>query len=241
MNLPDTAKLHRVVNATWPAAQTIRVGPWDIRDGQDGGSRVSAATAHDAVGAFDLPQAETVMRTLGQTPLFMIRQGDEFLDNLLEKAGYAIKDPVIMYAAPVATLTNKRPPPVTVFTVWPPLAAQAEIWAEGGIGPARLAVMDRAPHPKTTLFGRINDRPAGTVYLGCNEGCAMIHALEVAIAHRGQGLAAHLTHAGAHWAHDQGMEWLTLLTTEANVAANTLYSSLGMAVVGHYHYRSLSE
>jgi hypothetical protein len=39
----------------------------------------------------------------------------------------------------------------------------------------------RAPTgPKTTLFGRINDRPAGTAFIALQGRTAMLHALEVA-------------------------------------------------------------
>ncbi len=241
MTLPDTHQIYDVLSATWPSADAQTIGPWIIRKGDGGGSRVSAATATSAVTKDDLPLSEDAMRELGQPPLFMIRAGDDALDQLLSDAGYAIKDPTVLYAAKAADLATERPPPVTAFTVWPPLAVQSEIWAAGGIGAGRLAVMDRAPHPKTTLMGRVDDRPAASVFIGTHDGCAMIHALEVMQAHRQKGLARYLTRAAAFWALDQRCNYLTLATTEANVAANALYSSLGMTRIGRYHYRTLPK
>lgn len=241
MSFPDVPKLYAVIDGTWPASAKQALGPWTIRLDSSGSSRVSAATAEEPVTDADIPQAEDAMRQAGQTPLFMIREGEDALDQDLAARGYIIKDPVNMYAAPVALIATDRPPPVTSFEVWPPLAAQAEIWAEGGIGPGRLAIMDRAREPKTTLLGRLNDQPAGTVYIGIAADCAMIHALEIGKAHRRQGLAAHLTRAAAFWAQDQGADYLTLVTTQANDSANALYSSLGMTLVGHYHYRTMPE
>ena len=241
MTLPDLATLYRVTDISWPAAAQHRAGPWTIRDGRGGGQRVSAATADGDWQPADIALAEGAMRALGQTPLFMVRAGEDRLDAALAAQGYRIKDPVVLYAAPAAQIATRRPPPVTAFTVWPPLATQAEIWAQGGIGPGRLAVMERAPDPKTTLLGRADDRPAGTVYVGSGLGCAMIHALEVAAAHRRKGLARHLTVAAAFWALDQGLDWLTLVTTRANAASNALYTSLGMTPVGEYHYRISPE
>jgi GNAT superfamily N-acetyltransferase len=171
----------------------------------------------------------------------MIREGETQLDRDLSARGYVTKDMTNMYAAPVGLIASNRPPPVTSFEVWPPLAVQAEIWAAGGIGARRLNVMDRARHPKTTLLGRVKDKPAGTGFLGIAEGCAMIHALEVAVEYRRRGLAKHLTHAAAFWARDQGADFLTLVTTQANAGANALYTSLGMTLVGQYHYRILPE
>ena len=43
--------------------------------------------------------------------------------------------------------------------------------------------------------------------------------------------------AGLDWAAAQGATHLSVLCTNANDAANALYSSLGMELVGQYHYR----
>jgi ribosomal protein S18 acetylase RimI-like enzyme len=42
----------------------------------------------------------------------------------------------------------------------------------------------------------------------------------------------------AAWAQDHGAKRFLVLVTAANAEANALYSSLGMRIVGHYHYRS---
>jgi GNAT superfamily N-acetyltransferase len=241
MTLPTVQKLYAVIDGTLTASAKQALGPWTIRMDDGGGSRVSAATAELNVGDADIPPAEEAMREAGQNPLFMIREGEDALDLWLAARGYLIKDPVNLYAAPVSDIATERPPPVTSFEVWPPLAAQAEIWDQGGIGKGRLAVMDRARHPKTSLLGRVNDRPAGTAYVGIAADCAMIHAIEIEAAHRRKGLARHLTRAAAFWAQDQGAAYLTLVTTQANDGANALYSSLGMTLVGQYHYRTLPE
>ena len=43
----------------------------------------------------------------------------------------------------------------------------------------------------------------------------------------------------AHWAKANGAHWMSVLCTQANKGANGLYASLGMQVVGQYHYRIL--
>jgi len=237
MTLPSPETLLAVIDATWPTAATTTIGPATIRQGQGGGSRVSAATATSPVRAEERLAAEQAMRDLGQPALFMIRPGDEQLDADLAAAGYQIKDETLLFAGPIAPLTETPPPPITCFEVWPPLACQTKIWAEGGIGPARLAVMDRATTPKTTVLGRTNDRPAATAYVGLAHQCAMIHALEVSARDRRKGLAAHVTRAAAIWGAREGALWLTLVTTKANKAAQALYTSMGLTVVGQYHYR----
>jgi len=188
-----------------------------------------------------LKTAEDAMRSLGQVPRFMIRDGEAALDAQLAAAGYIQHDVTQIYVCEIDLLTHKRPPPVSTFVVWPPLMAQREIWEMGGIGPDRLAIMDRAPMPKTTVLGRIDDAPGGTLYMACAGDIAMVHAVEVHPNHRRKGLAKHMMTAAAFWAKDQGATHLALLTTVANGAANPLYASLQMDVVGSYHYRKLPE
>ena len=226
-----------LLDATWPAAAVRRVGPWLVRDGQGGGSRVSAATALGPVRPADIVIAEQAMLALGQSALFMIRDGDAVLDEILARAGYVIKDPVLAYAAPVTLLAALDLPPKTAFRAWPPLAIQAEIWAEGGIGPERLAIMHRASQPKVSFLGRVQDRPAGCAFVGMAGQAAMLHALEILPTFRRHGLGRHLLIAAARWAQAQGALDLLLVVARANLAANALYASLGMGIVGQYHYR----
>jgi GNAT superfamily N-acetyltransferase len=118
------------------------------------------------------------------------------------------------------------------------LAIQCEIWATGGIGPARLAVMDRAALPKTSFLGRTQDRPAGTAFAAIHDGIAMLHALEITPARRRRGLGATMMRAAAHWALEQGAADFSLLVTRENKSALGLYASLGFSPVGQYHYRA---
>jgi len=230
------ADLAQVMEATWPPAQFQRLGPWTIRSGRGGGKRVSAATAEDAITAADLPLAEAAMHAMDQPPLFLIREGDAVLDALLQAAGYRIVDPVTAYSAPLSALP---PPPdaMTVFAHWPPLAVARDLWADAGIGPARLEVMNRVAAPKTALLARANDRAVGVAFVAVALDTAMLHALEVSLNHRRQGSAHNMLRAAAGWAQSQGAATLSLVVTTANVPARTLYASMGMQVVGQYHYR----
>ncbi|MCZ0812476.1 MAG: GNAT family N-acetyltransferase [Pseudomonadota bacterium] len=235
------AQLYAVVAATWPAAETRSCGAWTIRDGQGGGKRVSAATARaDIISADDLPAAESAMRALGQTPLFMIRAGDEALDALLAGAGYSVIDPVNIHLAPVTDL-NAPQPHSTSFAIWEPLAIQIDMWAQGGIGPGRLAVMRRAQCPRTSILARDGQRPAATAYVGLHDGIAMVHALEVAPHCRRRGMGRRVMLRAAAWARENGATHIAAVCTQENAAANALYASLGMALVGQYHYRIKEE
>ncbi|MEM9474401.1 MAG: GNAT family N-acetyltransferase [Pseudomonadota bacterium] len=236
MSLPTAAQIYAAIEATWPAAAIHRVGPWAIRDGQGGGKRVSAATAEAPFEAEEIATAEAELARLDQAPLFWIRAGDEALDAALAAQGYDIIDPVTLYAIPTDQIVQ-TPPRVSTFLMPEPLAIMAEIWAEGGIGPARLAVMARAVQPQTMVLGRSQDRPVGAGFAALHDGIAMVHALEVRASGRRQGAARHMMQALGGWAQQQGAAHVALAVTEANAPANALYRALGMAVVGRYHYR----
>nr|WP_153748363.1 GNAT family N-acetyltransferase [Rhodovulum strictum] len=223
--------------ATWPTFAVTQVGPFRIREGRGGGNRVSAATAEGPVSEADLAAAEAAIAALGQVPLVMVRPGQDALDALLAAQGYALVDPVVMLAAPVAELAAEPPAPVTAFTIWEPLAIMDELWEELGIGAGRRAVMARVAGPKTAVLGRQNDRAAGAGFAAIHDGLCFVHAVAVAPDHRRQGAARNMMRAAAQWAQDEGAEQIVVLVTEANAAARALYASLGMRNVGQYHYR----
>ena len=233
----DFGDILTALDATWPAAARQSIGPWIIRDGQEGGKRVSAATPNSDWTPADIQTAETTMRDLGQTPLFMIIDQDHDLDHALADTGYDIVDPVNIYSTSVDTLTIERPPKVSMFSVWPPLAIEIDMWAEGGISDARFNVMKRVQGPKTSILARWNDHPAGVGFAAVHGKHAFVHAVEIRSTQRQKGVASWLMKQAAFWAAEQGASRLNVACTKANVAANALYRSIGMKVVGEYHYR----
>lgn len=226
-------QLFAAMEATWPPARSWRLGPFCLRDGAGGGKRVSAASLEAPFTTADLDAAEAAMAS----PLFLLRPGDEALDSALQARGYRVVDPVVAYAAPLAALASAAPAHMTTFPHWPPMEIARALWADGGIGAARLAVMDRVVGAKCAILGRSNDRASGVAFVACDGTVAMLHALEVVPALRRQGSAHNILRAAAVWAQDQGADTLALVVTEGNVAARGLYTSLGMTVVGQYHYR----
>jgi len=235
--LPGAAQLYAVIEATWPPARRWQEGPWTLRDGRGGGKRVSAATADAAPCKGDLEGAEAAMRAMGQTPLFMLRDGDDALDADLAQAGYAVIDPVNMYAIALSDLGLPRPERTASFHIWEPLAIQRDIWAAGGIGPERVDVMMRAQGPKTALLGRKSGRAAAAGFAAILGGTAMVHALEVLPEFRRRGIGRILMAEAAIWARGQGADVMSVICTAQNEAANALYAGMGMSRVGRYHYR----
>jgi hypothetical protein len=141
--------------------------PLRLGDGAGGGNRVSAARLSDPVSdggtvtPADIAKVEKAQR---DTPLFMVFGWQDSSRPRARALGYsdARRNP---HPRRTGRRYRRAPPPVSCFEIWPPLAVQEEIWADGGIGAARLPSWRRAEGPKTTLFGRINDRPAGTAFI----------------------------------------------------------------------------
>ncbi|GFE64493.1 GNAT family N-acetyltransferase [Litoreibacter roseus] len=212
-----------VLEATWPSVSVKAVDGWLVRDGGGGGKRVSAATWDSAGVPPALPH-----------DLVMVREGQDKLDSVLAETGFETVDPTLIFEGSVA---SNPIPPVTAFSVWPPLRILLDIWEVGGIGPARVGVMERVEGPKTAILGRINDRAAGALFAAIHKNCVMLHAIEVLAAHRRQGLARYMMQAAHNWAAEHGATQVSLAVTSANEPATRLYKSMGMGVVGRYHYR----
>jgi ribosomal protein S18 acetylase RimI-like enzyme len=233
----DARALYAALQATWPAAETRTVGPWTIRRGEDGGSRTEAASLQGSpeAGVAGLDAAEAAMRAWGKRPLFVLRPGEEALDAALAARGYGVPDRNLILAAPAAALA--APGGLSAIPSEAPLAVMEEIWAAGGIGTAKLAVMARTPPPRVSFLGRLGDRPAAAAFVAAHGGIAMLSALEVAPFARRCGLGARMVRAAAAWAAAQGAETLALAVRGENAPALALYARLGMAEAGRYHYR----
>ena len=234
----NQARMFGAVEATWPPAKRFRLGPWVIRDGKGGGKRVSAATADLPVTDADIEMAERQMRSTRQTPLFMVAEGQDKLDRLLAAQGYQVVDPSLIFSADINDLSLPEIAPLDAIPCAQPLSLMEEIWQQGGIGPARLAVMQRAQGPKTWILGRANDRPAGVAFVAIDGDIAMLHALEVVAQARRAGAGRRIMARAAIWAAENGARHLSVVTTGRNLPAQGLFSGIGMQVVGKYHYRT---
>lgn len=236
--MSDLTTYLAAVEGTWPPAERQEIGPWIIRRGLGGGKRVSAASAIAPVTEGEITLAESAMAALDQEPLFQLTPEQADLDALLEARGYEVVDATNLYAAPVDALADLATNgDLSALSGWEPLAIQLECWANGGIGPERVAVMDRVAGPKTSFILRLENAPGGTAFAAIHDGIAMMHALEVEPVGRRQGMGRYATISVARWARAQGATELAILCTQANTAANGLYSSLGLRIVGGYHYR----
>jgi N-acetylglutamate synthase len=229
--------LYDVLHQTWPAAKHISQDGWCLRLGTGGGKRVCAATLEETFDSQSIDAAAQCMHDFGQPALFMVRDGEHDLDAALNGHGYEICDPCNIYAAPVGELTTQTPPRVSMFNIWEPLEIQKDIWRQGGIDVARLAIMERAKGPKVSILMRWDNHPAGSAFVAMSNKIAMVHVLEILPHQRRKGVEIWTMRQAALWAQKQGAHSISAICTKENTGANTLYSSLDMRLVGGYHYR----
>ena len=236
------AALSAAFEATWPPAETVQAGGFAVGRGMGGGGRVaSARRVGDDWSPADIDAAVEIQRGWDQTPQFRVADEETGLAAALEQRGFQRHNPTVTLVAPVNALTDQAVPPVTAFAVWPPMAIQRDIWTAGGIGPARQAVMMRAPDPRSALLGRIKDRAAGAGFVAVHGDVAMVHGLTILPEWRRLGLAGWMMRKAAFWATDQGATRLGLAVSRGNTAAVALYSGLGMTEAGGYAYYAAPE
>ena len=237
MTVKNSSTIFETIDLTWPAEEFLEFPKWKLRKNINGGKRVSAATA---IGKPDVPDIQFVENTLTkwcQDKLFMIKIGDSILDAALKERGYSIVDPTNIWSISSKALSKQQIPPVTAYSIFPPLAIQRELWMANGIGASRIEIMDRVETPKTTIFGRTNAKPAASAFVAIANKIAMVHALIVDQKCQRQGIGKFVMQKAGDWAHQLGVENVVVLCTKKNQSANTFYKSIGMQVIGEYHYR----
>lgn len=205
-----------------------------VGQGQGGGQRVSSARlVGEGCDATDIARACAVMDALDQKPSFAVFDSDPpALDTALAAQGFAMGDRVALMAL---ALQDDVHGDVTAH--WPPIPAQAALWQAAGIGPARLAIMARAPAPRAALALHVDGSLAACAFVALDRGIAVLHALEVIPALRRQGLGRRMMQGAASWARAQGAMHLALLVVEGNLPARALYDGLGYHRVTGMHYR----
>ena len=227
----------QALEATWPPASSdLDAAPgWRLREGAGGGKRVSAAVS---VGSTDAAALAAAMRGRGETPLAQVAGSAAALDAVLADAGWEVVDPTVLMlgeARALAALDLGKH--VRAVSVSVRLALLNEIWAAGGIGPERRAVMARCQGPHTQIMVRSDDRVTGVAHVAVDGDIAMLHAVEVRAGHRRQGAGRGALVGAARFALDHGAAWVALAVTEANGPARALYEGAGMETVARYHYR----
>ena len=222
---------------TWPPKKVIRLDDWTIRISEGAGKRASAISLEGIWEETSFKRLKNLLKKLGKSEIFMVYQSDSLVEKELNERNYKVFDKSCVFEIAVAELIKTEAPPVTMFSIWPPLQIQKELWITNGISWQRQAVMDRARKPKISILGRWNDNSIASAFVAKSGDVAFLHALVVDKNFRRQGVARALMRHAGQWATKHNCARLMVVTTETNSAANSLYTSLEFQLVNKYHYR----
>lgn len=224
---PSIKEFYDVIYLTWPSVSNQLQNGWLIKNGGGGGKRVSATIRVNPNAKIEI--AESLMESINQNKLFMIRKGDENLDYELHKLGYKLIDPSILLGSPIERLDKTFD---GEFHVAPNEKMKA-LWINAGINEKRLNVMNRAK----VLKSYVSIDNTAVAFVAIYSSIAMVHALEVAKVKQRQGFGKKIMQQIAGWAATNGANYLTVITVHNNLPAKSLYQHLRMTKLGNYHYR----
>ena len=233
----NQSEFSKLLEDTWPPEQVTHFDDWTIRISDGAGKRASAISLEGTWEETSFRKLKDLLRKLGKSEIFMIYQSDSLFEKELDKLNYQVFDKSYIFEIPVTELIKSKPPPISMFSIWPPLHIQKELWNSNGIGWQRQSVMNRASQIKTSILGRWSDNPVASAFIAKSGNVAFLHALVVDENFRQQGVARALMQHAGQWAEKHSCAKLMVVTTEANVAATSLYTSLEFQLVNKYHYR----
>lgn len=232
-----------LLEETWPPVATKDLeGAWRVRWAASAGRRVCSARPLT-------PEPSALLATLGQVEAHYAAHGGASLLQLfaeqeaalaapLMEQGYAREAETRFLTAPAAPIANRayriqtRP---YVIRIAAPLAAVDALWATGGVGSARRAVMARAERGEI-FAARLESRMKGLVFVAAGATGAMIHALHVAPEARRLGVGTDLAVAAARWAIARGLDKIAVAIEADNVASRALFEAVGFSETAAYAY-----
>ena len=227
----------KLLEDTWPPGKVIHFDNWTIRISNGAGKRASAISLEGVWEEASFIRLKKFLKRLGKSEIFMIYQSGSLFEKELNNRNYQVFDKSCIFEISVSELIKNEPPPISMFSIWPPLEIQKQLWNSNGIGWQRQAVMNRANQIKTSILARWNDNPVASAFIAKSGNVAFLHALAVEQNFRRQGVARTLIRHAGQWADRNNCARLMVVTTEANAAATSLYTSLKFQLVNKYHYR----
>jgi GNAT superfamily N-acetyltransferase len=227
----------KLLEDTWPPEKIIHFDNWKIRISEGAGKRASAISLEGFWEEDSFRKLKDLLKKLDKSEIFMINQSNNLFDKKLNELNYQIFDRSCVFEIAVTELIKSEAPQTTIFSIWPALHVQKELWNSYGIGWQRQAVMNRVPNLKTSILVRSGDNPVASAFVATSGDVAFLHALVVDRNSRRQGVARALMKYAGQWANKHNCAKLMVVTTETNAAATSLYSSLEFQLVNKYHYR----
>jgi len=151
---PSLQDIAETVWVTWPGEETVETPAFTLRRSGDDSRRSRAASAKRDVTDKEISDAAQQMAAWGQPALFFVPSDAPDFDAQLEVRGYRSHDSAVYYVGRTAEMAARRPPRLSTFEIWEPLAIMADLWAENGISAERQEVMLRALRTRVGLWPR---------------------------------------------------------------------------------------
>jgi N-acetylglutamate synthase len=236
------AELHRTAAATWPAAETERLGDWLLRASGGYTRRANSALA-DGDPGLPLPEALERVRAWyaarGLPALLQLPQEADGTpaDRAAAAAGWRAEAPTLVLTAPLAPVADapgaeRARVEAELTQTWlagSPRAAQAGDAARAVLGGWSPAWFGHVPGD--------GGRPAAVGRVAVEGRWAVFTCVETDPAHRRRGLAAAVMAALAARALAHGATGALLQVEPGNAAALALHARLGFVHGPAYHYR----
>jgi GNAT superfamily N-acetyltransferase len=236
----DLARFARANEATWPPVEVRDVAGWRVRLGGEGAGRraTSAEWAGPGDPAAGVEAVLAAYREAGRTPRFQVWSHQPKAERALEAAGLGVEQDCDALVRDLASDWPRGDLETRAVMVRTRVALLDEIWARGGMTPARQAVFERAAGPRAAFLGRVGQRPAGAVGVSLDGEVAVTQALWVEPQARRSGLGSTLMAAIAAFAAGHGARVLAHAVEHGNEAALAFYARHGFARIGGYRYRA---
>lgn len=240
---PDIAALERACLTAVPAQRVAFDGSFVVRAFLGGTGRANAASSLSAEADPALPARLSRIEALYQAQKLPVRFRSTPLDppgmaKALTSRGYVTKDETIIFLSPIQDIA-RADIAVRVLSApdadWMAVTATAEHQV-----PARRAEKERAVNmmmvPAAWLVLYEDTKPMACISVVADGSLAGFFDLAVVPEAQRQGLGSRITRAAAHWAAEQGAQWLWAQVASANQASCAAQRSLGMREAYRYVY-----
>lgn len=240
---PDIATLERACLTAVPAQRVAFDGSFVVRAFLGGTGRANAASSLSAEADPALPDRLSRIEALYQAQNLPVRFRSTPLDppgmaEALTSRGYVTKDETIIFLAPIQDIAREDIAVRVLFAPdadWMAVTATAEHQV-----PARRAEKERTVNmmmvPAAWLVLYEDAKPMACISVVADGPLAGFFDLAVVPEARRQGLGSRITRAAAHWAAEQGAQWLWAQVASANKASCAAQRSLGMREAYRYVY-----